>query len=281
MVLATMLWGATFVVIRDILHGLRPTELIAARFALATVALAIVQAIRRRPIDRTAVVAGGLCGLCAAAAFSFQAIGLTSTSAGSSAFLTCAGTVFAALFAWPMLGERPSSALLQGIAAALVGSALLAERLGILAAGDAWTLLGALVFAMQIVIVGRYADRVDPLVLVGIQSLVVAVLLAPFAGGALPRLAALPPDGLARLGYLALAGSVVAPLLQVVAQRDLPAGRVALLFALEPVFALLFALAFAGERFGPRWWIGAALILAGVLRVEWRAAPTTPSAATR
>lgn len=281
MVLATMLWGATFVVIRDILHGLRPAELIAARFAIATVVLAIVQAFRRRPIDRTAVVAGGLCGLCAAAGFSFQAIGLTSTSAGSSAFLTCAGTVFAALFAWPMLGERPSSALLQGITAALVGSALLAERLGIVTAGDAWTLFGALAFAMQIVMIGRYADRVDPLVLVGIQSLVIAVVLAPFAGGVLPRLAALTPDGLARLGYLALAGSVVAPLLQVVAQRGLPAGRVALLFALEPVFALLFALAFAGERFGPRWWVGAALILAGVLRVEWRAASATPNAATR
>jgi len=65
-----------------------------------------------------------------------------------------------------------------------------------------------------------------------------------------------------------LAGALAAPLLQVIAQRSLPPGRIALLFALEPVFALIFALYPGGERFVLRWWIGAALILAGVVIVE-------------
>lgn len=78
-----------------------------------------------------------------------------------------------------------------------------------------------------------------------------------------------------RLAYLALAGSVIAPLLQVIAQRTLSAGRVALLFALEPVFGLLFALTLGGERYAPSWWLGALLIFCGVLRAEWpgRAGP--------
>ena len=71
-----------------------------------------------------------------------------------------------------------------------------------------------------------------------------------------------------RMGYLVLAGALIAPLLQVIAQRSLPPGRIALLFALEPVFALIFALYPGGERFMMRWWIGAALILAGVVIVE-------------
>ena len=62
----------------------------------------------------------------------------------------------------------------------------------------------------------------------------------------------------------------MAPLLQVVAQRTLPPGRIGLLFALEPVFALGFAISVGGERFVPRWWIGAALILSAVVLVEWR-----------
>ena len=61
-------------------------------------------------------------------------------------------------------------------------------------------------------------------------------------------------------------------MLQVFAQQTLSAGRVALLFALEPVFALLFALTLGGERFVARWWFGAALILCAVVLVEWRAA---------
>ena len=67
-----------------------------------------------------------------------------------------------------------------------------------------------------------------------------------------------------------VAGSTLAPLLQVFAQRTLAAGRIGLLFALEPVFALVFALTLGGERFDIRWWAGAALILLAVALVEWR-----------
>src|SRR6185503_15057902 len=127
-----------------------------------------------------------------------QAIGLEHTSAGSSAFLTFAGTSFAALFAWPLLGQEPGGRLLGGIGLALAGATLL------------------------------------------------------------------------RVGYLVLAGSVIAPVLQVIAQRDLPAGRIGLLFTLEPLFALAFAVTLGGERFDARWWLGAALILAAVVGVEAR-----------
>jgi drug/metabolite transporter (DMT)-like permease len=66
----------------------------------------------------------------------------------------------------------------------------------------------------------------------------------------------------------------VAPLLQVYAQRTLPAGRMGLLFALEPVFALVFAVTLGAERFEPRWWLGAGLILFAVVMVEWKPVAT-------
>jgi drug/metabolite transporter (DMT)-like permease len=272
MVAATALWGATFVVIRDILPAIGPFELIFTRFALSAALLAIARSLRPRAIDREALAAGVLAGLFAAGGFLFQAIGLTRTSAGSSAFLTCTGTVFAAFFAWPLLGQRPSAALLQGIVLALGGSALLSSRLGAFGPGEAWTLLGALCYALQIIVIARTASRVHPVSLAGLQSLTVALVLLPFARHAPARVVALGPVGLARLAYLVIAGTVLAPLLQIAAQRVLAAGRVALLFALEPVFALGFAFGLGGERFGLRWCVGAALILAGVLRVEWRAA---------
>jgi drug/metabolite transporter (DMT)-like permease len=89
-------------------------------------------------------------------------------------------------------------------------------------------------------------------------------------------------SGWARLAYPDRRRRVVAPLLQVHAQRTLPPGRIGLLFALEPVFALAFALALGGERFVARWWAGAALILFSVVWVEWsearRSAATIPTA---
>jgi len=273
MVLATALWGATFVVIRDSLDHLDPASLVFGRFATAGVALATVTVILRRRFSRAAVEGGAVTGLLTAAGYLFQAIGLTATSAGSSAFLTCAGTVFAGLFAWPILRQRPQRELVGGIVLAIAGAALLTItdqlRLG---TGEMWTLLGAFSYALQIVFVARYVARADPIALVAVQSLTVAAVLLPMAVGAPGQFLALDVVGWARFAYLALAGSLVAPLLQVASQRVLAPGRVGLLFALEPVFALLFAVTLGGERFVGRWWLGAVLILGGLLLVEWPAA---------
>jgi drug/metabolite transporter (DMT)-like permease len=276
MVAATLLWGATFVASRDILRSVGPIELVCARFAAATAVFAGLLLVRRAVrgpggAGAAAAFAGGaVSGLLGAGGYLFQAIGLTHTSAGSSAFLTCVGTVLAALFAWPILGQRPSRALLQGIVLALAGSALLSSRAGLaIGAGEAWTLAGAAVYALQIVAVAHWAPRADVLLLTGIQTGMVALVLLPFAGRAPAQLAAVDVAGAWRFAYLALAGSVIAPLLQVTAQRVLSAGRIALLFALEPVFGLVFAITLGGERFALGWWIGALLILCGVLRVEW------------
>jgi len=272
MVLATALWGATFVVIRDSLAAVPPVAMVCARFAAAALMLGILAALRRTRFDRRAWRAGILGGVCAACGYLFQAIGLQFTSAGSSAFLTCTGTLFAGVFAWPLLGQRPGTVLLAGLGLAAVGSALLpAQGLG-LGPGEIWTLLGALAYALQIVAVARDAPTADPLAIVFIQSAVIAVLMAPFGVTELPMLGTLSPADLARLGYLAIAGSMLAPWLQIFAQRYVAPGRIGLLFALEPMFALVFAISLGGERYAGPWWLGAALILSGVILVESRAA---------
>ena len=126
--------------------------------------------------------------------------------------------------------------------------------------------------------VSRFAAGADLVALVCVQSLTVAAALLPFAGPPAAARALFSGAGLGRFAYLAIAGSTLAPLLQVHAQRTLSAGRVGLLFALEPVFALVFALTLGGERFAPRWWLGAGLILVAVLLVESRAEPAAPQA---
>src|SRR6266545_2199951 len=236
MVLATALWGATFVVVRASLAGLDPAALVFARFTVSAAFFAPLLVLRRRSIGRATVAWGAVAG------------GLAATSAGSSAFLTCAGTLFAAFLAWPLLGQRPSRVLLGGIALALAGAALISLRAGLaLGRGELWTLAGALAYALQVVVLGRVAPRADPVVLTGIQSLAMSAVLASQAGLASRQLAALGPLCWARFAYLALAGS-----------------------ALEPLFALAFALTVGAERFAARWWLGAGLILAAVVLVERR-----------
>lgn len=274
MVLATLLWGATFVVLRDTVRRIPPVTLVCARFAAATPIFAILLAARRAAPGRDALLGGAIAGVFNAAGYLFQAVGLTQVSAGTSAFLTSAGTLLAGLFAWPLLGQRPTRILALGLALAGAGSFLLAGRVELRwGSGEAWSLIGSAAFALQVVAVARFVGlgRADPMALAGVQALTVAVLLAPFAARAGIGIAALAPGDLWRLSYLVVAGSVIAPWLQMRSQRALSAGRVGLLFALEPVFALGFALSFGGERFRPHWWWGAAFILAGVALVEGRA----------
>ena len=278
MVVATLLWGGTFVAIRDSVGTIAPATLVFGRFAVAALLFAATLVVLRRPPARRDLLAGLGSGTLMLGGYFFQAEGLRSTSAGSSAFLTCAGTLLAAFFAWPVLRQRPSRTLAAGIALAMAGSALLSLREGLhLGRGELLTLLGAAIYALQVVALGRFAAGADPLVLTGAQAATVALVLAPFARGATATFGALGADAWLRFAYLAVAGSTIAPLLQVIAQRRLPPGRIGLLFALEPVFALAFALTLGAERFAVRWWAGAALILTAVVLVEWRAAASARS----
>ncbi len=271
MVAATLLWGGTFVAIRDSVARIPPATLVAWRFVAAGVLFALVLALRRKRPSRHDVAGGLLSGVLMVGGFYFQAVGMRTAAAGTSAFLTCAGTLLAAFLAWPLLGQRPGRRLVAGVALALVGAALLSLRAGFaLGAGEAWTLAGAALFALQVVAVARYAAAADPVALVCVQSFAAAAILLPFAQPPAAAASLLAGDDRWRFGYLVVAGSTLAPLLQVHAQRALSAGRVGLLFALEPVFALLFALTLGGERFATRWWLGAVLILVAVLLVEWR-----------
>ena len=271
MVLACLLWGGTFVAIRDSVAAIPPALLVASRFLCAGLLFAVILLVRRHVPSRAELTGGAVSGLFMVGGFYLKAEGLRSASAGSSAFLTCAGTLLTAFWAWLLLRQRPDGRLLAGIAIALAGSALLSLDAGLrLGRGELLTLAGAALFALQIVAVSRWVQSADPVALVCVQSFVAALVLAPFAGPPAALFGALTGPTLWNFAYLAIAGSTIAPLLQVLAQRTLPAGRIGLLFALEPVFALVFALTLGAESFATRWWFGAGLILAAVFLVETR-----------
>ena len=274
--MAALLWGATFVVIRDVVARVPPATLVFVRFAIAAPALVVFAWVGRRRFARAAWLGGFLGGTLAALGFVLQAAGLRHTSAGTSAFLTALGALFAGLFAWPLLGQRPRRQLIAAMAVAAAGAALLTGVHHVaLGTGEWLTIAGAVAFGLQIVVLARFAPEADPVALTGLQAATLAALVAP-AGlqGAAAALRA--PGTAARIAYLVVAGSIVAPLLQVMAQRRLSAGRVGLLLGLEPVFAAAFAVTLGAERPPAAWWAGAGLILLAVWGVESRAEPASP-----
>lgn len=202
-----------------------------------------------------------------------QAIGLTTTSAPRSAFLTGTTLVLVPAAAFAVLRSKLRRAEAIGIALAFAGLLSFYADAGLtVRAGDLWTLTCALAFAFQIVTTNVAARRGDASALAVTQSVIAALagwtlVLARHGGLSLPLRAVPWPVIL----YLAVVPTAFVLVLQTWALGRTRPVRAGVIYTMEPVFAALFAWAFFREGMSAREGIGSAAILAGVLVAElWR-----------
>ena len=281
--LIAIVWGGTFPVVKDLVERVPPHALIATRFALAWVALAGWAWRRRARWEPGLLLAGALLGLVLWGGFLTQTVGLQYTSASKAGFITALNVVFVAVMASLFLGKRSGPLTWAGVALATVGLAVLSVdwSAGLRAEpGDLLVLLCAVLFALHIVMVDRFAPRFDPVLLAWVQMGAVALVSGCTAMASPGGFAGVGAPGsvvpLLYLGLLATAGALVA---QVSLQRFTAPARVGLILALEPVFAALFAWLLLGERLTASGWAGGALVMAGVVLAEADTARAAPAPA--
>lgn len=268
--LATSLaWGSTFVIVKRSVEVAPPMLFLGVRFAIAAALLAVWGRGELSRAGRTELLGGAAAGLALWAGYAFQTVGLQYTSASRAAFITGLSVVFVPVLGALALRRGPSRASLAGVALAAVGLALLARpTVAGIGRGEALVLACAASFAVQILVVGRVAPGSSPLRLAVIQLAVVSV--ASTASG----FGLEDPTGFGSAtvwtGILvtAVAATAVAFWVQSAAQRVVPPTRTAIIFASEPVFGGLFGWWLLGERLGLPGWLGAGLIVAGMLVAE-------------
>ena len=145
----TVAWGLTFPVIKGALADASPLAFVALRFGLAALVLAPLLGGPLRLSGRRATAAGLLLGALFAAGFALQTMGLRTTTASKSAFLTSTNVLVVPLLSWLMERRRPPAAGILGSGLAAAGIALLTGtenmRLGM---GDLLTLGCAVVFGL-------------------------------------------------------------------------------------------------------------------------------------
>ena len=271
----TLIWGSTFVVVKEALADASPLPFLGIRFTLAGILLFLVMG--RGLGERQALGPGFLLGVFLFAGYVCQTTGLLYTTPSKSAFITGFAVILVP-FLQALQGFRLRVATIAGALLGLAGIYFLVLPSGLHAVnrGDVLTLFGAVSFAVHIVLVGSYTRRFSFRHLVPVQILVVGLLAA----------AALPLNLDFRLHWTA--GLIGALLLTAVlatgfafsvqnwAQQFTPPAHTALIFALEPVFAVLTSRLVLGERLGGKVFMGSALILAGMVVSEiWGS--TTPS----
>ncbi len=268
----TIIWGATFVVVKSALANVSPVLFLAFRFSLAAVALVAVfwRPLARTGISRQHLRAGLLVGIFLFAGFLFQTLGLQFTSAPKSAFLTATSSVMVPLLAKLVYRSRPQRSELLGLLAATAGMGLMTLEgpLGTVNRGDLLTLCCAAAFAGHIVTLGHFSKKMSFEALSVIQVGTAALLAGSlFWWGESPRLLWRPQVVLAILATGLLA-TALAFTVQTWAQHYTTSTRTALIYLLEPLFAWLTSYLLVGEGLSVRAAVGAALILGGVLVVE-------------
>jgi drug/metabolite transporter (DMT)-like permease len=266
LILATAIWGGSFVVTHTAMRVVSPLPFITLRFLTAALTIAILTRPAMARISATEVRGAGAIGLAMLAGYALQAAGLQTLSSGQTAFISALYVPIVPMLQILVLRRLPGALVWVSAALATVGMMLMAGQAGGGGAaynrGDAFALGGAFSIAAEITLVAMFAPRADPRRLAVTQCAFVgvcALVLSLLTGARLPAwgLWAVCAAGLGLLSaYLQITTNW--------AMRTIPATRATLIFALEPVWASIFG-ALAGERMGRGALAGAALILAALL----------------
>jgi drug/metabolite transporter (DMT)-like permease len=267
----TIVWGATFVLVKAALDNISPILFVALRFGLAAAVLLLTLGARARgQFSPKSLAIGALAGTFLFGGYFFQTLGLRLTTAPKSAFITGLASVLVPLLASLVYRIRPQRSEWIGFALATIGLGLmtLQGNLGSIGRGDLLTFFCALAFACHVLTLGRFSSSVG-FELLAIMQVFTAAIWASllFRGMEQPHVEWRPAVVWAILitGILctALAFSV-----QAWAQQHTTSTRTALLYMLEPVVAWITSYFLAGEGLSGRGAAGATLILGGVLMVE-------------
>lgn len=267
LLVVTIIWGATFVTVKESVTAYPPNSFLAIRFAVAALALALFGNWRAW-LHPGVLKVGAMAGVWLAAGYILQTLGLMHTTPAKAGFITGLSVIMVPIIVAVLDRRWPSPAVLSGALLSLLGLALLSLGQDFsLDKGDLLVFLAAIGFAAQIVVVGRNAKDLDALPLTGVQLVTVALLTGLLALGE-QRPDVFPIVTMWGLLFTALPATAFVFFIQARVQRFTSASRTALIFSAEPVFAAFFSWLLIGEVFGMRDYIGCGLILGGILLAE-------------
>ena len=283
------MWGATFLVVQDALRDASVLAFLALRFALGGALMAAIFREDLRRLNRSSVQAGVFIGLLLFLGYVFQTNGLRFTAPSKAGFINGTAVVLVPVLLAVFWRKKINAWVWGGAVATLIGLYLLsvpahasriagsgqpgADGWAALNAGDVLVFMAAIIWALHIIVVAKYAPRHS----IGALSFLQVATTAVMAALGMPVFHALGWEtmrvawtgGLAwRLLLTAVVCTALGFSVQVWAQRHTTPTHIAILFTLEPVFAALTSYIVLHERLGPRSLTGGVLILAGILIAE-------------
>jgi drug/metabolite transporter (DMT)-like permease len=280
----TLLWGSTFVVVKNSLDHSSVFIFLALRFTLAGICMVAYRPQVFRVLLRDEIFAGVRLGFFMFSGYAFQTAGLRYTTASNSGFITGSSVVLVPLILALFWGKRATLWVYWGAIAAAAGLYFLTVPVtGVahLNRGDVLTFFAAMSYAVHIILVGEYAREHSAAALSVLQVLACAAMAWLTACGAnairwQPMRLHSTSQLWIGIAVCAVFATAVAFSLQLWAQQFTTPSHAAIIFTLEPVFTVITSYFVLRERLGQRSVAGAALVLAGILAAELLGPPAAP-----
>lgn len=274
LLLTTMIWGGSFVIMKNSVDALEPTFLLATRFTLAAIALVLVFHKSLKHLNKDSLTCGIILGILLELSYLFQTYGIKYTTASKNAFITTLYVILVPFFHWGVNGKRPALNNIMAAVMAVIGLALLTLEgdLGV-NLGDFLTLVCGFCFALHMVYIDKFTEKHDPIFLTIIQIGVVGIInwfLVPVFDGvdAYNFRALMDMNLIMGLLYLVIFSTMIAFLLQNVCQKYLSANTSSLLLSMESVFGAVFSVIFLKEVLAGKMLVGCVLMFSAVVVSE-------------
>jgi drug/metabolite transporter (DMT)-like permease len=269
LVLTTLLWGTSFIITKNLTQEVPIFLYLGIRFSIAILGFIPYLILRIKRINKKILLFGTLTGLMYYFAIVFQTLGIQATTAGKAAFITGLSTIMVPFITW--LGFRKAIKKRVWLAVIISMSGMvflfLEEEANIII-GDFLILLCAVLYALFIVLNDKYVRIVDVYLYSMVQLIVISVL--SFGGAFLfnetfDLLSMSVPFWLIFI-YMGLAVTTGTFIFQNWSQQHQGPTQTAIIFTLEPVFAVIFASFIIGaEPITRLAWLGYALIFSAIL----------------
>jgi drug/metabolite transporter (DMT)-like permease len=280
----TLIWGATFAIIKIALSNVSPMIFVSIRFSFATILLLPFFLKKSKNIPNSVVISGLFLGVMYFLGFSTQTIGLNFTTATKSGFITGSFIIFTPIFQYIFEKKKPGKGNIIGVLFVLTGLILLSSRgysifdifreIGSgFNIGDFFTLLCAVFYAMYLVYLDIISKKYDYFQLVFMQISTTAVLgiISVFILSAL---------GLENIKfifggnlvfaflYTSILATVLSTTLQTKYQKFVTPTKAGIIFSFEPIYSAFFAYYFINEKISRFSFMGGILIFTGLLVTE-------------
>lgn len=269
LVLVAFAWGTSYAITKDVLNQVKPFTLMSTRFGGSAVVLTVAYLAKMGKVRKEDIKRGLIIGIFMFLGFLCLIIGIQHTTASKQSFLIGSYVLIVPFLGWLINKKRPDKYAIIGASCAVIGLGMLTlggfEGIN---KGDVITVVCAVAFAMHMLMVEKYCRQSDPIVLTIMQFWVTAILFTLLAFTMEEHNFEVLKQAKAQVSYLILVTTVLAFVVQNVAQRYVSSTSTALILTLESIFGSVFAMMYLKESMTWIMVLGCIIVLIGIVTQE-------------